>query len=269
LRSTGTSSAKSLLDKSDYLTCLADNIAQFREAAELGLEPRVESCPKWTVGELVVHLANVYDFWAKIVSQAAADEEVVNAIEAERKPVLDQVSKPEFYASPRSLEYFDEKARDIQSALAMAESSQGNWTWWPGNQTAGFVQRRMCHETTIHRWDCQRAHGVQTPIAPSFIASDGIDEELNNELTGWGDEGKTFPQASFHLHCTDTEGEWLVLARGDAVELRREHAKADLAVTGEASNLVLWLWGRIPPDSLTVYGDPSLLPQLRGMLEQD
>lgn len=257
------------MDKEDYLRSVGENVALFHEAAKLGLEPRVAGCPDWNVGQLVVHMGKVYDFWSKIVSTEAAGETAVHAIERDRAGELKAMDEPEFYNSSRAIDYFESRAEAIQQALAAADPDRPNWTWWPGDQTAGFVQRRMCHETAIHRWDCQAAHGVAVAISPPAIAADGIDEELNNELTGWGDEGKEFPSASFHLHCADTPGEWLIVAASKAVELRREHARADVAITGPASDMVLWLWGRIPAGGLAVHGDASLLPELRGMLNED
>jgi predicted lipid carrier protein YhbT len=43
--------------------------------------------------------------------------------------------------------------------------------------------------------------------------------------------------------------------------VRREHAKGDVAVRAPASDLLLFLWGRIPPDRLEVMGDTALLPR--------
>jgi hypothetical protein len=39
----------------------------------------------------------------------------------------------------------------------------------------------------------------------------------------------------------------------------REHAKGDVAVRGTASDLLLFLWGRLPGERLEVLGDASLV----------
>jgi len=257
-----------MLDRSACLRSLEENVGQFAEAAELGLEPRVPGCPEWTLGQLVVHLGDVYDFWSRVVEARIPDLAGVRMLEQQLEQERGQRSRPDFYQAPEALAYLERNAMRIIRVLAAADPAQPNWTWWPGSHSAGFVQRRMAHETSVHRWDAQSAHGVQQPIAPPDVAADGIDELLKNELTGWPDEGRTFPKASFHLHCTDTPGEWLIRATGEAVQLIDQHAKADVAATGAASDLLLWLWGRIPPAALRIHGDPELLPQLRGMIEE-
>ena len=66
---------------------------------------------------------------------------------------------------------------------------------------------------------------------------------------------------SFHLHCTDTDGEWLAVFTDGALVTTREHAKGDLAVRGPASPLLLWAYNRVPADTdgLESFGDPALL----------
>jgi hypothetical protein len=47
------------------------------------------------------------------------------------------------------------------------------------------------------------------------------------------------------------------------VEVGRGHAQADASASGEASDLLLFLWGRAPADPLERSGDPALLPRVR------
>jgi predicted lipid carrier protein YhbT len=67
------------------------------------------------------------------------------------------------------------------------------------------------------------------------------------------------------VHAKDEDqsgpGEWLVRHGAEGVTVRREHAKADVAVTGTADRLLLLLMRRRPADdpSITVYGDRGLL----------
>ena len=66
-----------------------------------------------------------------------------------------------------------------------------------------------------------------------------------------------------HLHCTDVDGEWLVRRSPDGLDIERAHAKGDVAARGTASDLDLYLWGRVPVDALELFGDPALLEGLR------
>ena len=55
---------------------------------------------------------------------------------------------------------------------------------------------------------------------------------------------------------------------GDSAVITREHAKGDVAVRGGASDLLLFLWHRIPADRLEVFGDPALLDRDKSGLEE-
>jgi predicted lipid carrier protein YhbT len=62
-----------------------------------------------------------------------------------------------------------------------------------------------------------------------------------------------------HLHCTDVDGEWLFTRRDGEITVTAEHAKGDVAARGRASDLLLFLWGRVPATELEVFGDAALL----------
>jgi predicted lipid carrier protein YhbT len=67
-----------------------------------------------------------------------------------------------------------------------------------------------------------------------------------------------------HLHCTDLDGEWLVTLTSPRPTVERVHAKGDVAARGTASDLDLFLWGRIGGDALEVFGDRELLDRFQG-----
>jgi predicted lipid carrier protein YhbT len=64
---------------------------------------------------------------------------------------------------------------------------------------------------------------------------------------------------TIHLHATDGDGEWLMRLAPGEVTVTREHAKGDVAGRGSASDLLLFLYGRVAPDALEVFGDAPLL----------
>ena len=112
----------------------------------------------------------------------------------------------------------------------------------------------------MHRWDAEHAIGATTPIDPE-LASDGIDEYLDLMLRrSVTRESVTLPVGSLHLHCTDTNGEWLI-SLDDGFELVRAHAKAAAALRGPAEALLLRLWNRDTDraDELSPVGDESVL----------
>ena len=62
-----------------------------------------------------------------------------------------------------------------------------------------------------------------------------------------------------HLHGTDAENEWLIAMTPDGLDVRREHAKGDLALRGAVSDLELVLYDRPPIGDVERFGDESVL----------
>lgn len=68
---------------------------------------------------------------------------------------------------------------------------------------------------------------------------------------------------SVHLHCTDDDrpartGEWLVAGADGTLTLRREHAKGDAALRGQADALLAVLRGEADLDTIDVVGDAAV-----------
>jgi hypothetical protein len=114
-------------------------------------------------------------------------------------------------------------------------------------------------EAAVHRWDMQSAASTEPPdpIDPE-VASDSIDELLDVTLSWEVDAERPLP-GRIHIHCTDTEGEWLVHANGRVEPI---HAKGDVALRGTASELLLALFDRVGVDNLDVLGNEALAREL-------
>lgn len=63
----------------------------------------------------------------------------------------------------------------------------------------------------------------------------------------------------FTFRRTDGPGTWTVLFDGNDVRLMDGTEPGDVRVAGTASDLMLFLWRRIPGDRLDVSGDPHML----------
>lgn len=127
-------------------------------------------------------------------------------------------------------------------------------TTWAGLKPPSWLWRRMTHELAVHRWDAQSAAGEPHPV-DAAVAADGIDELLEAfaPIADLSEVGGTI-----HLHATDGGGEWFIETE-DALSWSRAHEKADVAVRGTASDLLLLLWGRVSPEHLEVLGDEAVL----------
>ena len=248
------------MDKTSYLDAVRRDADAFVLAAQRGLDVPVPSCPDWSVRDLVVHLGNVYGFWTAIVRDRLKDEDevrqMINRLSGER----DSRANDPSFAQPAALfDWFGRRAEELRTTLGEVHPDEPIWTWFPPQQYAEFVPRRMAHETAVHRWDAQLAHDCTEPI-DAELARDGIDEMLDVHLPGLVAESPTRGQGeSYHFHRTDGDGEWLVRFGPEGEVVSREHARADVAVRGTSSDLLLFLWNRIPAVQLEVLGDASLL----------
>lgn len=209
------------------------------------LDAPVPACPEWKVSDLVGHLGRVYS-WACLVLDAAGERPAGSrAVPPEDKSAL--------------VPWFLEQRAAVVDRLTSREPDDPAWnfSFQPDTYIVSWWRRRQALETAIHLFDMQDAARTPGPIAPD-LAADGIDELLTMFLPGAPNispnpvEGIT---GSLHLHCTDTEGEWVVDFDGPAPVTRREHAKADAAVRGPASDMYLWVWNRRSLDGLEVFGN--------------
>ncbi len=98
------------------------------------------------------------------------------------------------------------------------------------------------------------------PVA-SELAVDGIDEYLSFVALWLARSPVEGLAGSLHLHATDVEGEWSLQLQPDHLTHTRSHAKADAAIRGPVSDLLLWMVNRVPADSptLQLFGDPAIV----------
>lgn len=167
-------------------------------------------------------------------------------------------------------------AGELMDAVRTVGADQPVWNFTGNDQRAGFWLRRMAHETAVHR--CDAALSLDEPCAiDAGLAADGISEWLT--LVTSPGAAAARPEAAaalrgqgqtLHLHATDSlglgaSGEWLIRRDPDAVTWQHGHQKADVAIRGLASDLLLVLLRRIPPtdERIDVLGDAALFEHWR------
>lgn len=231
------------MESADFLAATARDGAAFADAIDAaGLSARVAACPAWSTADLTWHLAEVHDFWRTIVG--------------DHRDTWEGYEQPARPADDELVGFYRDGLAAVLAVLAAADPEQPNWTW-SNDHSAGFVIRRMAHETAVHNWDAQQAAGIVVGIDAS-LASDGIDEFLTHMLgDGSGDAEPV--GGSVHLHCTDVAGEWTLQASEvHGFDVTREHAKGDAAIRGAASDILLALWRRRGIETVDVVGDAAV-----------
>ena len=149
---------------------------------------------------------------------------------------------------------------ELINVLSSIDPVRSCWTW-AGIQDVAWVIRRMAHETAVHAWDAHVSAGNNAEIEAA-LASDGIDEYVHVMLVSNMRDGEALLSGSVHIHCTDVDGEWLIVPTDTSdVVVTREHAKGDCAIRGSASQLLLGLWRRTPMSSLEVIGSSDVAAQ--------
>jgi uncharacterized protein (TIGR03083 family) len=182
------------------------------------------------------------------------------ATNAQERPPFGDAPK---LATPVELaDWFREGSAALVAALQAADPDAPVWNFAFERKLA-FWFRRQAQEVSVHRWDAELTAGAPSPL-DAALAADGIDEWLGMlALRGVGASPEGEGETTIHLHCTDIDGEWLVRRSPDGLDIERAHAKGDVAARGTASDLDLYLWGRVPVDALELFGDAALLEGLR------
>ena len=119
----------------------------------------------------------------------------------------------------------------------------------------------MAHETSVHRLDAEGVAGDPEPFEGG-LAVDGIDEHLENLPSILGPNRPGVP-GDDPPHCTDRDGEWLLRLGPDGLEVRREHAKGDIALRARRPPCSSFSAGS-PPITVDVFGDPAALNRWTG-----
>ena len=237
------------MEPDQYLRHLQSDGQALAAAARRAPAAHVATCPEWHMVDLVGHLGRVHHWVDHLVTTRATA----------------YAKGPDCPADDFDgvLAWYEEGLGELLASLAATDPAEMVWNWADrGPGPAAFWARRMAHETSVHRWDGEAAAGNPQPIAPD-LAADGIDEYLGFVQRWLAREPVTGLEGSLHLHSTDGDrsGEWSLHLRPDGLELLREHVKADAAIRGPASDLLLWLVNRVPADSasLQVFGKTELV----------
>jgi uncharacterized protein (TIGR03083 family) len=254
-----------LLAHDRYCDEIALQVERLRAVVTSGadLSATVPTCPDWTLEQLVLHTGGALR-WSATLIRTRAQENVPD----EQVPRGDGPETPGDAAALDA--WLAEAGELVVGALREAGPDAKVWSW-SGIHTSGFWARRMAHEITVHRADATLAAGLPYEVAPE-VAADAIDEWL--QIVEWSQRAEPHEEAlqelrgpgrGIHLHATDStpelNAEWVIELTGDGVSWRRGHEKADVALRGPLTPVLLAFYRRLPLDSpeLEILGDRELL----------
>lgn len=232
----------------DHIRADGDLIAA---AAPRGLDLPVPVCPPWDVREVVAHLATVYDH-------------KVMAMRLGRKPEPGEWVTDEPFGKD-TVEWFADEHAKLLAELAAHAPSAHAWSWWEPDQTVGFWYRRMALETVVHRVDVETQFGPANTI-DAALAVDGIDEALMIMLAGDEEAASAVPGHGTVEVLADDSAWSVRLDDTHTVVSPGRRTSPDAVLTGDPAELLLYLWGRAPIDTLTRHGDESRIVSMRERL---
>ena len=223
---------------SGYIESESDAFAATIETPNL--DRQVPGCPDWTLWWLVGHLGSVQRFWAETVRAGG---------EIPEDPPGLAVQEGDAVAS-----WYRDQSRALLRALQEVPWGARAWTWWGEPSTVGAVARHQAQEAAVHRWDAQSAIGRAEPITV-VLADDGVDEFLEILRRMHLADGLS---GAVDLHATDSGSRWTV-GPGE----RRA------TVSGSASDLLLFLFGRARYREVQIDGDHALVDALLATAQTD
>jgi uncharacterized protein (TIGR03083 family) len=245
-----------------YLELIASDGERLAAVAEGHLDDQVPPCPGWDVADVVRHTGSVY-------------HHKVACIRLGRRP-----EDSEWSQAPADgedlLQWYRAALAGLLVELVERAPDSPAYSWYPPEQDVAFWQRRMAQESVVHRVDAESASGQMTH-ADDELAVDGIDEVLDVFLRyGYSDNDvDTDPDLDITRHAgrsvlvrTGPHAWHIAVASGEPeqIVLRREGGPAQVTVSGEPSELLLWLWGRRPDAAVAIAGDPGAAAALRDLL---
>lgn len=249
-------SAQVTIDHGRIARAFGDEVELLIDAARcVPPETSVPTCPGWTVGDTVRHVGSVY----RVAQAWLIDGQRPGDWQREPAPGQSRES------------YVRQGHADLTEIFEFHDPEEYAATWWPRDRTYGFWQRRMAHDTVIHRVDVEAAGGAEPSDIADDVALDGIDEALmlwfGHRLPRLGLRGT---RAGTVGVCTGGCG-WITIAGPDETAVRRcgnaEARAADVVVSGDPAEVYLWLWGRRGPSAVDVDGaDDDAVGQLWALM---
>lgn len=161
------------------------------------------------------------------------------------------------------LDWFEVGGEELVRSLRENDGKGPCPNFNPGSaKTVAWWVRRQLHETTVHRWDIEKALGVQTPI-DSTVAADGVDEFLDVFVRT---RGKQTLNGPLELRSSAPARSWTLrpAKKPGRLDINAEGVVPAVEVIGRPEELLLVLWGRLGlhEAEVAIVGDESVADTL-------
>ncbi|MFI6293408.1 maleylpyruvate isomerase family mycothiol-dependent enzyme [Nonomuraea sp. NPDC050790] len=235
--------------------------------------PPVPSCAGWTMSDLVMHLAGVHRVVTAVIEERLAQAPDPSGLahllpsDTEGWPLSGRA--PSLGVLPVGLvDWFAEGAAVLEEVFVRTPPDTRVWTW-SAEQTAGFWARMQMIEAAVHRWDAENALGEPGDM-DAELAADAVAQTFEVMVPGRRALKGAPAGAGETFRFVCDEGSWTVrfegdrLVRGGSPDMGLSGPDGEVSgpgveVSGTASQLMLFLWQRIPAERLAVSGDRGLL----------
>lgn len=235
----------------DYLQSIeVDGKALRGIGADFNLGLQVPSCPDWSLRDLLDHVAGASRWMTKCVFEKQTPQERVLPSGPPGRAGL--------------LDWFQQSIDDLLAVLSATPHDELVWTPIKGLQGSAWWRRKAALEVAIHRTDAESTLGVEPEPIDARLALDGIDEYA----------GEFLP---LMLHGVDEPPPVtsIVLSPNDIAQSRKLSLVADgtaqpasgeeVELVATASDLLLWVWNRVPDERITIRGDGSVFSWWKGL----
>ena len=192
----------------------------------------VRTCPGWTLADLGYHVGDVHRFWHWIVREGVQEVTEANSPDAPRPD------------DGGLGDWLREGLADLLPLLRTVDPHAPAWSWHAPQSDMAFIQRRLPHETSVHRWDAQDAAHATGGVAPTPIARDLAIDGVS-EFFLLAARGPYEGERRLALRCADTDDRWTASVNNGEMQLVAGNADAPVVLSGTASALLLTLWRRM------------------------
>jgi len=229
----------------DYLTSIeANGKALVDIAARNDLDVPVPTCPGWTLGDLLAHVSGANRWVSHCVSSGLTAQE--------------RILPPAPTGRGALLRWSEESLDELLSILSATSPGEPVWTPIRGALGSVWWRRKAALEVAIHRNDAETAVDLDRQIIDARLALDGVDEYSQEFLPLMLHAvAESPPVTAVLLSPTDIDDSRVLslIPAGD----ERDPGTPSVELTASASDLLLWMWNRVPDGSLAVSGDETVV----------